>query len=267
MLLNKTILLFLMINLLLFPSCKSKILHDPIQETVQTTYLNDLSEDLLKRIIAGQNTQDIQDQLAKVSLEEIAHVLIHDDQRFAFWINIYNAYIQVILSKHPEYYQDRNSFFDLNQINIGGELISFSFIEHGIIRRSQWLYGLGYVSKLFPSQKEKSLRVNKKNYRIHFALNCGAKDCPPVAVYTATRINDQMQKATKSFLKKTTEYDPETQEARVTALFSWFRGDFGGLSGTKEVLQKNGLIQSTESISLRFKSYDWTLKLDNYVDL
>ena len=68
---NKVILLFLMAGFLLCSSCKSKMMETPIKETAPTTYLNDLSEDFLKRIIAGQETQDIQDHLAKVSLKEI----------------------------------------------------------------------------------------------------------------------------------------------------------------------------------------------------
>ncbi|MDO1498916.1 DUF547 domain-containing protein [Winogradskyella maritima] len=44
-----------------------------------------------------------------------------DKKKLAFWINIYNAYIQEILSKSPEKYQDRSNFFKAEQIPIAEE--------------------------------------------------------------------------------------------------------------------------------------------------
>jgi hypothetical protein len=144
--------------------------------------------------------------------------------------------------------------------------MSFSLIEHGILRRSKWLYGLGYIGKIFPNRIEKMLRVDEQDYRIHFALNCGAKDCPPVAIYSPSRIKDQLEKATKGFLNKTTEYNQENNQVEVTALFSWFRGDFGGKKGIIKILRDNEILDAEKNITLSFKSYDWTLNLDNYID-
>jgi hypothetical protein len=48
-------------------------------------------------------------------------------------------------------------------------------------------------------------------------------------------------------------------------LFSWFRGDFGGKSGTKEILEKMEVIPKKDFI-LKYKSYDWSLFLGNYLE-
>jgi len=175
-------------------------------------------------------------------------------------------YIQVFLSKNPELYDDRQAFFNDERILIAGEKRSFAKIEHGIIRRSQWALGLGNIRKWFPDRFERKLRVDKRDYRAHFALNCGAKDCPPVTIYYADRVNEQLDRGTTNYLKKTTNYNSQNKSVAITSLFSWFRGDFGGKSGTKEILNEQGLIPTTD-VDLEFKNYDWTLHLDNWTEL
>ena len=111
------------------------------------------------------------------------------------------------------------------------------------------------------------MRVNKPVFNVHFALNCGAKDCPPVAIYEWERLQEQFSKGTKTYLERTTKYKADTKEVTVTSLFSWFRGDFGGKSGVKKILKNNGLIPSTKDIDINYGNYDWTLDLDNFIDL
>lgn len=237
------------------------------QTTASALDFNGLSEEFVKKAMEGKDTQELRKTLANTSVKALDKALDTNDKRLAFWVNIYNAYIQFILREDPGLYEDRNAFFKKDQIRIAGEVISFSKIEHGIIRKSQWEYGLGNVGKLFTDDFERTLRVEEPDYRIHFALNCGAKDCPPVAVYEWQRLNEQFHKGTARHLKKTTVYDPETKTARVTTLFSWFRGDFGGKDGTKDILKEHGLIPATEGVELEFKDYDWTLQLDNFITL
>ena len=255
-----------LIAVLLLSCCKIK--EAPLSKGIsQTTSFNTLSEQFLQNIIDGKDTKAIKEQLANTSMAELKDSLKTDAQRYAFWINVYNAYIQVILREHPEYYEDRSAFFAEPQILIAGEVVSFAKIEHGILRKSQWELGLGYVRKWFPDRFERKLRVAKRDYRVHFALNCGAKDCPPVAIYTTERLEEQLQKSTALFLEKSTSYDAGKKEASVTSLFNWFRGDFGGKNGVKQLLEAHDLIPETKGVDLRYTNYDWTLALDNFITL
>lgn len=232
----------------------------------KTTNLNALSEQFLTSVKNGTETNAIRAQLYNISVEGLEKGLKTDVQKLAFWVNIYNGYIQVILSEHPEKYDDRRKFFKKEQIPIAGKLVSFSKIEHGIIRKSQWELGLGKIRKWFPNKFERKLRVDKPDYRIHFALNCGAKDCPPVAVYKADRLEEQFAKGTEMYLKKTSEYAKEKNEVAVTSLFSWFRGDFGSKNDMKNILKEQQIIPNT-GVDITYKSYDWTLDLDNWIEL
>ncbi len=254
------------IALLLLIFCfKTAMLAQPSNTSV--TDFNAISEKLLENIKAGRDTRDLRDQLAGTNLKELENGLQTDEEKLAFWVNVYNAYIQVILREHPEFYEDRAAFFQRDQITIAGEIISFAKIEHGIIRKSQWELGLGLIRKWFPDKFERKLRVKKRNYHIHFALNCGAKDCPPVAIYTPERLDEQFDKGTKNYLERTSKYNPETKEVAVTSLFNWFRGDFGCKSGVKDILKEYGVIPEAKGVKITYANYDWTLDLDNFTNL
>lgn len=222
-----------------------------------------VSKDLLQNIMDDTSYEKEVQLLAKSSLDELINELKTDQQKTAFWVNIYNAFIQISLTENPSLYKDKGNFFSKERIKIAGEILSFDDIEHGIIRKSKIKLGLGYLSKWFVSDWERDLRVKNLDWRIHFALNCGAKSCPPVAVYSSKNLDKEFDFMTKEYLKEQTTYDNETKTAKSVVLMSWFRGDFGGISGAKKILF-NYKITPDKPKNLDFKSYDWTLLLENY---
>ncbi|MFH6604307.1 DUF547 domain-containing protein [Maribacter algicola] len=254
--LNRLICVFLLITL-----------NSNAQSTSKELDLNELSEAFLVNIKNGASTNEIREKIYGLSLEDIVNGLSTDDKKLAFWVNVYNAYIQVILSENPKLYDDKRSFFKKEQLPIAGRMISFEKIEHGIIRKSQWPLGLGFVRKWFPDRFERKLRVDKRDHRVHFALNCGAKDCPPVAIYEAPRLDDQFDRGTELYLKRTSKYNAENNEVAVTSLFNWFRGDFGCKKGIKKILKRQEIIPTTKRIDITYQNYDWTLDLDNWIEL
>ncbi len=233
---------------------------------IETTKFNQLSEQMLNNLKANKSVDDIQKALKEVSEEELENTLALDEQRKAFWINVYNGYIIAILKKDKDQFKDRGAFFGKKQINIAGNMLSFDDIENGMIRKSQYKFGLGYVGKIFPPSFERQLRVNHRDFRIHFAINCGAKSCPPVRIYQAKTVNEQLQNATKVYLTDYTKYDKAKDVVTTSTLMSWFRGDFGGKSGTKKILKEFNLIPEDSSPKVAYGDYDWTLDIDNYAN-
>ena len=225
-----------------------------------------LSQHLLQSLKDGQPTYNIEELLSQSTEEDISKQLLTDHQKIAFWVNIYNAFIQIRLKEDPKRYEKRNKFFNEKFIEITGRKMSFSDIEHGIIRRSQWIYGLGRIRNPFAPGYQKRLCPVKREPRVHFALNCGAKSCPPVAIYDPEKLNNQLDIMTQNFLSKFSSFDKEKNEVNTTPLFSWFRGDFGGKKGIKEVLKQYGVIPHAK-VSLKFDDYDWSLYLDNYIEI
>jgi len=243
------------------------LLLSTIQSVIAQEDFNQVSENLLQAVIDKESPQKYQDIIAQSTITDLQKGLDSDTKKLSFWVNVYNAYIQIILRPNPEMYEDKRGFFKIKQIPIAGMQLSFADIEHGIIRGSQHEYFLGYIKKLFPPEFEKDLRVSERDFRIHFALNCGAKDCPPVAVYTDDNLDYQFDYMSKRYLTNYSDVFPEEKRIETAQLFAWFRGDFGGSDGIRNILESYEVIPSSPRYKLMQKKYDWTLKLDNFVSI
>lgn len=226
----------------------------------------DVSQQLLENV-KNKTSFDKQVTLLKqASLYDLTVQLKTDAQKIAFWVNIYNAFIQISLTENPNAYEDKGAYFKKERVKVAGEILSFDDIEHGILRRSRAKLSLGYLRKWFRPKWERKLRVDDIDWRIHFALNCGAKSCPPVAVYSAKNLDKEFDFMTIEFLNEFTTYDKIAKKASTVALFSWFRADFGGLSGAKKILKEYNITpEKPEKID--FITYDWTLSLGNFREI
>ena len=223
-----------------------------------------VSKQVLQNIIDNKPIDKQVSIIEKSTLGELVNQLKTDKQKIAFWVNIYNAFIQISLTENPKLYENRGPFFSDNRVKIAGETLSFDDIEHGIIRKSRMKISLGYLRKWFRPKWERKLRIEGKiDWRIHFALNCGAKSCPPVAIYSSENLDKEFDFMTSEYLKEQTSYNSDSKTATTVALMSWFRGDFGGKSGACKIL-KEYKITPEEVKKLKFKSYDWKLLLGNF---
>lgn len=224
--------------------------------------------ELSQQFIYAAKTEGAIDSLVSViknlSYANLKNKLTSDEEKKAFWINLYNGYTQMILQKDPGKYKSRNKFFKAKQIEVAGKMFSLDEIEHGILRHSKIKWSLGYLNKLFPGKTEKELRVDHLDYRIHFALNCGAKSCPPIAFYNPETLNTQLDVATKAYLTGEANYETKKNTLYLPALMGWFRGDFGGKKGMRELAKKINIIPEESHPKIKFKKYDWNLFLNHY---
>lgn len=241
----------------------TSVLHARPMQAESVNYIS-LSQNFLYAAKTGETTSTYLDSLKNIDEPALVRQLNTDNKRLAFWLNLYNGFTQVLLKKDPDQYKTRNAFFSSKQIDIAGHQISLDLIEHGILRHSKIKISEGYADKPFPSAFEKEFRVQKLDYRIHFALNCGAKSCPPIAFYEPEQINKQLNVAVKTYLKGEVEYRKEENRVDVPAIMGWFRHDFGGKAGMLKILKFNKIIPENSNPDIHFKKYDWSLYLDNY---
>jgi hypothetical protein len=215
--------------------------------------LNVLSEKLLLQVKKGEETQDILAALDTVPINYLWEHLSSDDQKKAFWINCYNAYFQIL---RKEKKLAKPEIFRRRQIFIAGHAFSLDDIEHGILRRFRVKWSFGYLANPLASPLIRKLAVGKIDYRIHFALNCGARSCPPISFYRPELIEQQLDLATISFLESDTIILHEKRELHVTRLFQWFIADCGGKKGIRSLLSQ--ILQvPIQGYRLVFKAYDW----------
>lgn len=181
------------------------------------------SQQLLYAVRTDAPVDSLLSALSGLPFDVLVAALPTDKEKKAFWINCYNAFTQIMLRRHPEAYQSRTHFFGDKQIQIAGQRFSLDAIEHGILRRSRIKWGLGYLQKPFVGKTEKVLRVDTVDYRIHFALNCGAKSCPPIAYYTPEKLDQQLDLATKAYLSAEATYDTAGNTIHLPKIMSWFQ--------------------------------------------
>jgi|SRR5690242_8769045 len=223
-----------------------------------------LSQAFWYAVRTGGDPTPCLDSLRMTGESALAEQLPNDAAKKAFWINIYNAHTQLQLFKHRELYPHRGKFFNTRFVLVAGHRLSLDDIEHGILRRSKLKWSGGYLNKCFPGKFEKQFRVDKLDCRIHFALNCGAKSCPPIAFYEPSSIDRQLDMATANYLQTEAAYDGKHNILKLPALMSWFRADFGGKKGMLKLLIHQGILPPGKRPKLRFNPYDWTLYLDHY---
>ena len=223
-----------------------------------------LSQQFIYAAKTGDSITGLLQQLNNLSYNNLKNDLVTDNAKKTFWINIYNGYTQMLLKKDAEQYKSRSKFYKSRQIAIAGKLFSLDDVEHGILRHSKIKWSLGYLNKLFPGKTEKELRVDTLDYRIHFALNCGAASCPPIAFYIDETINTQLDIATNNYLHSEAAYDSTKNRLELPALMSWFRRDFGGKKKMKQLLKQLDILPSQSDPSIHFKKYNWDLYLSNY---
>ena len=224
--------------------------------------LNHLSEQLLLAIKKEEPYVGYLKVLADIPIWEIENQLINDQYKNAFWINIYNAFFQILRKyKHLE----QSKIYTVKDLIIADRQISLDDIEHGVLRRFRFKYSLGYLPNPFISSHIKKWAVTKVDFRIHFALNCGAKSCPPIAFYSVDRLDEQLELSSQAFIEEETIIDKKQQTLHISRLFLWFLNDFNGRKGIRSILKKY-LRQDFSGYKLKYNEYSWEELLDNYAE-
>merc|ERR1739848_646889 len=74
--------------------------------------------------------------------------------------------------------------------------------------------------------------------RIHFALNCGAKSCPPIRAYSTPNLDSQLSRSAASFLcaNEAISINQDDRAIKMSKLFLWYGCDFGSCDA--EVLSR-----------------------------
>ncbi len=226
------------------------------------TNLEILAIELLHKAYERESAKFEIQELAKLDPSQLEIQLTTDAKKMAFWVNLYNAQVQLQLQKDSAQFNDRNAFYKNPNLIVAGLTLSLDEIEHIILRRSKGKYSLGYLPVLFSSAHSKKWRVDSVDWRIHFALNCGAKSCPPIAFYRSDRLNEQFNVASRNYLLNSVDLNIEP--LGIPKLFLWFRADFGGAKGITKILQKFGGIEQNRAKDWQYLPYDWELDLNQW---
>ena len=223
--------------------------------------LENLVKDHLKKVRQDTQVEEILEQLSMISFEDMKIQLSSDNQKKAFWINLYNAINILFLKSDPEIIYTQHGrvlHFSTRKIEVGGHLCSLNFLEHGLLRVSKIRWGRGYLRKPYISPYEKEFRLSEPDPRIHFALNYGATSCPPVRIYDGEKVEKQLELAAISFLDSKIAFYAEENIVKISQLFNWYLGDFGGEKGILEYLRKYQKIPEEVDPMIIYNTYNWS---------
>jgi len=182
-------------------------------------------------------------------LEETEPKKLSRNEQFAFYINAYNAWtIKLILTGYPgiKSIKDLGSIFKSpwkKQIaRIDGDIITLDHIEHDI------------------------LRPGFKDPRVHFAINCAAKSCPPLRPepYRADILDRQLDEMARAFINDSRRNRFEGRTLYVSSIFKWFSEDFhddvvGFFLKHAQWDLKKQLENSKSKVKVKYLDYDWSL--------
>jgi hypothetical protein len=182
-------------------------------------------------------------------LENTDPELLDREEQFAFYINAYNAWtIKLILSAYP----GLTSIKELGSLfrspwkkeiaTIHGKKLSLDDIEHAI------------------------LRPRFKDPRVHFAINCASKSCPPLISepYRGAVLNAQLDQVTRNFINTPGNCRLEGDTLWVSSIFKWFSEDFNDdPAGFHQKYSTGDLNQRLQEkggrLNVRYLDYDWSL--------
>jgi membrane-bound lytic murein transglycosylase B len=179
-------------------------------------------------------------------------------QRFAFWINVYNAWtVRRVVDGWPVK----------------------SIRELGDEKTSVWDRELIPLGKLAPDLRKDKLTLNDvenrilrpvfKDARVHAAIVCAARSCPPLmaSAFTAESLDVQLDEQVKAWLNDNARnrFDKAGGKAELSKVFDWFAEDFQKESGSALAWiarfrpEDKDWLTAAKKPALTFLEYDWSL--------
>ena len=170
-----------------------------------------------------------------------------DDEKLAFYINAYNATsIQGILDGY-------------SPSTLWGRLRFFKRREYALLNTSMTLFEL-----------EHDFIIAAGDPRIHFAIVCSSKSCPPLQswLFDGASLGAQLDEVRSAFINNpaSNRFDLERRKADLSRIFDWYEDEFEAAGGSlqgylAQYVTDDRLRESLENDDwdLDFQDYDWSL--------
>ena len=182
-----------------------------------------------------------------------------DAERGSFWVNLYNAL--VLDAVHREGLSGdlraHRGLYTRTALMVAGVRCSLHVIEHGLLRANRpapWTFW----RPLRGADPRRGWQLRQLEPRIHFALNCGARSCPPIRAYTAAAWEAQLDLATRSYFAS--EARCVDDEVSLPWLLRLYARDF---PDAREFSARHAEAPVAAALRagarVRWSPYDWTV--------
>lgn len=184
-----------------------------------------------------QAIQNVVDGIAKENVSAMGK-----QPQLAFYINAYNAWIlHEALGKYPtKSVKDvLFTFFTGKRITVAGQQTSFNALE------------------------KETIRSKFSEPRVHFALNCASRSCPPLnrEAFAADKLDAQFEKLAKGYVnsEKGVKYNAAAKTAELSKIFDWYKDDFKSEGGALAFINKRRTAAIPNDAKIGYQDYDWGL--------
>ena len=203
--------------------------------------------------------------------------LAKEQDRMAFWINIYNVLLihgVVAYGETRSLLKIRGAFERIAYV-IGGYRYSLDDIEHGVLRGNRAHFLIPGVR--FARQDPRRMQaLSAVDPRIHFALVCGASSCPPIGIYEAEKLDHQLDLAAGNFINNGgVEVNRKESRVALSRIFQWYSPDFGGrwmgvgkrsaalrfIAKFLAEAERDYVLNHIDSLRVGYQHYDWALNV------
>jgi len=218
---------------------------------------------------------------ASAELQRVDLTPLSRDELFALFVNLYNAVIiHALCVLGPPSAASRGAFFSKDAAyNIGGRKYTADDMENGVLRGNKaaasnllCLVGLhGWAKGVWDVGDPRCAKVvTPLDARLHFALVCGAKSCPPIKLYTPDNLEEGLAAAGEAFCAGEVVVDRASHSVALSKIFQWYAPDFGRddkerLRYISQFLQGQAksdleaMLASGKAIKVTYRTYDWGL--------
>ena len=211
-------------------------------DTILSSYVDDSGNVNYKGIVKNPFALDeYLNFIEQISPDSHPDYFKTEDSKKAYWINVYNALILKIMIENP-----------------GKDILDIGYIGHDVFLKR---FKVGN-KRISPSFIENKILRKMKDPRIHFAINCASKSCPPLGnrILLEIDLDKQLDQKAFKFINNTDNVfiNHEEKTIYLNKIFKWFEKDFENLKSYISIYLDDIDMELIKYYNIKFFKYDWS---------
>ncbi|MEM9846580.1 MAG: DUF547 domain-containing protein [Bacteroidota bacterium] len=215
------------------------------QNAINTTFFDQADQFFQTQVESGKldytklkDNALLEELVAQIAVADLTEA--DDNTKQAFYINAYNLLVihQIMAAYPTPSVKEVKGFFNQLKVEVAGEKLSLNALE-----------------------KERLLQPYE-DARFHFALVCGALDCPPLAdfAYRPEQLETQLEQQTTLALNHPRFIRVSGENVGLSEIFRWYSHDFGNNKrNIIAFINQYRTKKIAENAKIYYYVYDWSL--------
>ena len=196
-------------------------------------------------------------QALRTRLAAVSPSALTRDEQLAYWLNLYNVNVVALIAEN----------YPTKSIRA---LSTDPIVRLNVFKKDIVPFGRGKIS--LNDIEHDRIRAGFRDPRIHFAINCAARSCPPIrpTPYSGAGLSAQLDDQVRKFVARGgVRVEPRKGKTVVhtTKIMDWFGDDFEKWGGGKLVFlrrylpegQRRALDAAGKNVTISYDPYDWDL--------